>query len=107
MKDLRDTARLMTEHLDSTIVKKTPCKYNRNTVEASINAFSHYNFKKHTGLCDHNLSPILEEQVAEAIRAEKGDVAIDMLIPLIDFFNQHSDLDDSYGSGSMFFWNIA
>ena len=54
MKDLRDTARLMTEHLDSTIVKKTPCKYNRNTVEASINAFSHYNFKKHTGLCDHN-----------------------------------------------------
>ena len=102
MKDLRDTARLMTEHLDNTIVKKTPCKYNRNTVEASINGFSHYNFKKHTGLCDHNLSPILEEQVAEAIRAEKGDVAIDMLIPLIDFFNQHSDLDDSYGSGSMF-----
>ena len=45
---------------------------------------------------------ILDEQVAEAIRAEKGDVAIDMLIPLIDFFNQHSDLDDSYGSGSMF-----
>ena len=102
MKDLRDTARLMADHLDNIIVKKTPCKYNRNTVEASINGFSHYNFKKHTGLCDHNLSPILDEQVAEAIRAEKGDVAIDMLIPLIDFFNQYPHLDDSSGSGSMF-----
>ena len=41
MKDLRDTARLMADHLDNIIVKKTPCKYNRNTVEASINGFSH------------------------------------------------------------------
>jgi len=102
MKDLRDAARLMADHLDNTIVKETPCKYNRDTVLQSIDGFSHYNFKKHTGLCDHNLSPILDEQVAEAIRAEKGDVAIDMLIPLIDVFNQYPHLDDSSGSGSMF-----
>ena len=102
MKQLRDVACSMAKHLDNAIVKKTPCKYNRSTVESSIDSFSHYKFKKHSGLCDHRLSPILDEQVKEAIRAEEGDVAIDMLIPVIDFFIQHDDLDDSYGSGSMF-----
>jgi hypothetical protein len=34
-------------------------------------------FKKFSGLCDHNLSPILDNQVEEAIRsADGGDVGI-------------------------------
>lgn len=38
-----------------------------------------------------------------ALRAEEGMLAIQMLIPIIDFFNEWSGrLDDSYGEGGMF-----
>mmetsp|Transcript_7635 Transcript_7635/g.17281 ORF Transcript_7635/g.17281 Transcript_7635/m.17281 type:complete len:192 (+) Transcript_7635:16-591(+) len=102
MKALRDAARLMADHLDSAIVKMTPCKYNATTVEKSIDGFRQYKFKKMSGLCNYNLSPIIETQVGEAIRAERGELAIEMLIPIIDFFNDWSDLDDSYGEGGVF-----
>jgi len=100
MKELRDAARTMADRLDDAIVKLTPCKYNRETVNDAIDNFRHYNFRKFHGLCDHNLVPILDQQVPEAIRAEQGEVALDMLVPLIDFFNMHEGLDDSFGSGS-------
>ena len=54
------------------------------------------------------MGPILETQVGEAIRAEDGMLAIQMLIPILDFFNEWSGaLDDSYGEGGMFVfaWN--
>lgn len=44
----------------------------------------------------------------EALRAEDGILAIRMLIPILDFFNEWSGtLDDSYGEGGMFVmdWN--
>jgi hypothetical protein len=59
-------------------------------------------------LCGHNLGPILKNQVGEAIRAEDSMLAIQMLIPILDFFNEWSGrLDDSYGEGGMFVceWN--
>ncbi len=103
MKELRDAADALAEHLDDAIVKATPCKYDVSTVEKSINGFRHYKFKKFSGLCGHNLGPILEKQVDEALRAEEGMLAIRMLIPIIDFFNEWSGtLDDSYGEGGMF-----
>mmetsp|Transcript_23406 Transcript_23406/g.33421 ORF Transcript_23406/g.33421 Transcript_23406/m.33421 type:complete len:211 (-) Transcript_23406:40-672(-) len=108
MEELRDAAEALAKHLDDAIVKSSPCKYNVSTVENSIDGFRHYKFKKFSGLCGHNLSPILQTQVDEALRAEKGMLAIRMLIPILDFFNQWSGtLDDSYGEGGMFVadWN--
>jgi hypothetical protein len=109
MSALRDAAEALAEHLDDAIVKSSPCKYNVASVESSIDSFRHYKFKKFSGLCGHNLGPILTTQVGEAIRAEDGMLAIRMLIPILDFFNEWSGrLDDSYGEGSMFVydWNV-
>ena len=53
MKAPHDTARSMADHLDSAIAKVT-----------RIDGFRHYKFKKCSGLCTHNLGPILDEQVA-------------------------------------------
>ena len=108
MTALRDAAQALAEHLDNAIVKSSPCKYDVTTVEDSIDDFRHYKFKKFSGLCGHNLGPILKNQVGEAIRAEDGMLAIQMLIPILDFFNEWSGrLDDSYGEGGMFVceWN--
>ena len=108
MSALRDAAEALAEHLDDAIVKSSPCKYNVTTVESSIDSFRHYKFKKFSGLCGHNLGPILATQVGEAIRAEDGMLAIRMLIPILDFFNEWAGtLDDSYGEGGMFVcdWN--
>lgn len=39
----------------------------------------------------------------EALRAEEPGTALEMLLPILDFFNQYQDsLDDSYSAGSMF-----
>lgn len=108
MEELRDAAESLAEYLDDAIVKSSPCKYSVTTVEDSIDRFRHYKFKKFSGLCDHNLCPILNGQVGEAIRAEDGMLAIRMLIPILDFFNEWSgSLDDSYGEGGVFVleWN--
>jgi hypothetical protein len=100
MTELRDAAQSLANHLNDTIVQLSPCKYDVTTVVTSIDSFRHYKFKKFSGLCGHNLAPILENQVGAALRAEEGMLAIQMLIPIIDFFNEWSGrLDDSYGEG--------
>eukprot|EP00956_Cyclotella_meneghiniana_P005358 scaffold6759_cov52-Cyclotella_meneghiniana.AAC.5 len=91
MEELRDAAESLVDHIDDAIVKSSPCKYNVITVEESIDGFRHYKFKKFSGLCNYRLAPILENQVSEAIRAEDGMLAIRMLIPILDFFNEWSD----------------
>jgi len=103
MEELRDAAESLVDHIDDAIVKSSPCKYNVITVEESIDGFRHYKFKKFSGLCNYRLAPILENQVSEAIRAEDGMLAIRMLIPILDFFNEWSDrLDDSCGEAGVF-----
>ena len=104
LQELQDAAQSMTNHLDNVITKLSPCKYNVSTVISSIDRFRHYKFKKFSGLCGHNLSPILDDQVEEAIRsADGGMLALKMLIPIIDFFNEWAgSLDDSYGEGGQF-----
>jgi hypothetical protein len=46
MTALRDAAQALAEHLDDAIVKCSPCKYDVETVEDSIDDFRHYKFKK-------------------------------------------------------------
>lgn len=41
MKELRDAADALAEHLDDAIVKASPCKYNVSTVENRIDGFRH------------------------------------------------------------------
>ena len=89
------------------IVKSLPCKYDVTTVERSIDSFRRDKFKNFYELCGH-LSPILETQVGGAHRAEDGMLAIQMLIPILNFFNKWSgSFNDSYGEGEMFVcdWN--
>lgn len=84
-----------------------PCDYNRRTVERVIDRFGDYEFRQLAGLCEMHLEPLLDHQVGEALRAGRGDVALAMLVPIVDFLTERSDLDDGYGEGIMFVSNWA
>ena len=103
LRTLRGRADAMIKVLDLAILNATPLRYSRSTVEKQIDSFDHYRFREITGLCDNNLGPLLDNQVKKAIHADRPDVAIDMLIPILHFFNQYQDsLDDSCGTSGMF-----
>lgn len=103
LRQLKKTAEALTKKLDSVIVRATPCPFNRKTVETEIDGFAHYRFRKMSGLCNYNLSPILKSQVEEALRAGRADLAMEMLVPILGFFSEFvGNLDDSDGSGSEF-----
>mmetsp|Transcript_24423 Transcript_24423/g.53252 ORF Transcript_24423/g.53252 Transcript_24423/m.53252 type:complete len:343 (-) Transcript_24423:372-1400(-) len=101
---LRDQSRQLFRVLDDVVVKVTPfTKYSRQTVKVVIDKFRQYKFQKMSALCDYNLVPILQRQVMEALRAERGDIALDMLAEILGFFLKYGNtLSDDFGSGKEF-----
>lgn len=78
--------------------KATPCPFGRQTVDAAIDRFAHYRFRQYTGLCNHNLSPLLDNQVKVALDGDRPTLALEMLAPILSFFNDfQGQLDDSGG----------
>ena len=85
LQTLRQQAQLMVSILDLAILKAKPFHYSRASVEEAIDRFSHYRFRQMTGLCDHNLCPLLEKYVKKAVQADQPTIALDMLVPILGF----------------------
>ena len=64
----------------TTTTEATTTTSNNNKL-AAINDFRHSKFGKMHGVCDHHLQPLLTSQVQKTIKAKRGDLELDMLIP--------------------------
>lgn len=100
LQELRDASDALTRKLDSVAVKATP---SREGIHQILEGLAGKKWSGMKQLCDECLLPLMAGQVEMAMQAEEPALVLDMLIPMINFFNDFQfDLDDSKGAGAVF-----
>eukprot|EP00287_Rhodomonas_sp_CCMP768_P019246 CAMPEP_0202815512 /NCGR_PEP_ID=MMETSP1389-20130828/6279_1 /ASSEMBLY_ACC=CAM_ASM_000865 /TAXON_ID=302021 /ORGANISM="Rhodomonas sp., Strain CCMP768" /LENGTH=229 /DNA_ID=CAMNT_0049487417 /DNA_START=154 /DNA_END=843 /DNA_ORIENTATION=- len=100
LQDLRDAADALARKLDAVMARAAP---SREGIHQVLEGFESRKWADMKQLCDECLLPLMSGQVEMAMQAEEPALVLDMLIPVINFFNDFQfELSDHTGAAAVF-----